>query len=272
MGIKRTFIIGDDWFYVKIYCGVRTSDQVLLDVINSLAASLINQKVIKNWFFIRYSDPDYHLRIRFNLSDTSMLAQLIQSFNSAINPYIETHQVYKVQVDTYEREVERYGSECMALSEKMFYYQSKLIIQFLMKKGDDNDYFLKVLQYLDALLNEFGLDIDEKIEFTIKNAASFKSEYVIDKHNHTQLYKKHKSLSAAFVTLVDPNATFFNQQELISYRSIIREIIHTTTEKNTLLSSYIHMFVNKAFRSQQRFYELVCYDFLSRHYRYIKNR
>ena len=36
---------------------------------------------------------------------------------------------------------------------------------------------------------------------------------------------------------------------------------------DSLLSSYIHMLVNRAFRSKQCFYELVCYDFLSRFYR-----
>ena len=66
--IRRTFVPGDEWLFFKVYCGVKTCDELLVKKILSLAHRLMKEKIIVRWFFIRYSDPDYHLRVRFLLS------------------------------------------------------------------------------------------------------------------------------------------------------------------------------------------------------------
>ncbi|WP_392348660.1 lantibiotic dehydratase C-terminal domain-containing protein [uncultured Polaribacter sp.] len=51
---QRTFVIGDKWLYYKIYCGVKTADMLLLEVIKPLTEQLIEEKIIDKWFFIGY--------------------------------------------------------------------------------------------------------------------------------------------------------------------------------------------------------------------------
>ncbi|WP_371311652.1 lantibiotic dehydratase C-terminal domain-containing protein [Flavobacterium circumlabens] len=36
-----------------------------------------------------------------------------------------------------------------------------------------------------------------------------------------------------------------------------------------LIASFVHMNINRTFRSKQREYELICYDFMNKYYKYI---
>ncbi len=266
MDVKRDFIIGDHWFYVKIYCGVRTSDQILTNAIAPLTKKLQEQEIISHWFFIRYNDPDYHLRVRFYLPNTTLLGQLIKDFNIAITPYVDNHFVHKIQADTYQREIERYGNDCIIFSEKLFYHQSETIIQSIQERKDDNLFFLETVRNINTLLNNFNLSLDDKLTFAETNAKSFKNEFIIGKNENTQLYKKYEALHTEFLSLVKANV----KSDHVEVLSIIQDIKNSNENTYSLLGSYVHMYVNKAFRSKQRFYELVCYDFLTRHYKTIK--
>ena len=61
-----------------------------------------------HWFFLRYGDPDWHLRCGFTdppRSSRRAAARLTGAMVAAIAPV----RCGKLQLDTYEREVERYG-------------------------------------------------------------------------------------------------------------------------------------------------------------------
>ncbi|OQY05888.1 MAG: hypothetical protein B6I20_00340 [Bacteroidetes bacterium 4572_117] len=73
----RTIVLGNEWVYFKIYTGYKTADLVLTDAINPLAKELLEEEIIDKWFFIRYSDPDFNLRLRYRLTDLSQLGKLI---------------------------------------------------------------------------------------------------------------------------------------------------------------------------------------------------
>ncbi|MEF9476554.1 thiopeptide-type bacteriocin biosynthesis protein [Chryseobacterium sp. 1B4] len=66
-------IPGGNWIYYKLYMGTKSADEILEDKIKPLADQLIEENVIDQWFFIRYNDPKYHLRIRFKCTDPTLL-------------------------------------------------------------------------------------------------------------------------------------------------------------------------------------------------------
>ena len=61
------------------------------------------------WFFIRYADPGHHLRVRYHGDPHVLLCDVLPAFNDAIAPALADGLLYRVSLDTYEREVERYG-------------------------------------------------------------------------------------------------------------------------------------------------------------------
>ena len=67
--VKRSFIIGSEWVYYKIYTGPKTADSILVDFIKPIVDQLLKDGIIKMWFFIRYADPEFHLRVRFQITN-----------------------------------------------------------------------------------------------------------------------------------------------------------------------------------------------------------
>lgn len=68
--VERKCIPGTEWLYLKIYTGIKTSDIILKEVITPLIEYFQADNYISKWFFIRYNDPESHLRIRFMLNNT----------------------------------------------------------------------------------------------------------------------------------------------------------------------------------------------------------
>ena len=60
-----------------------------------------------------------------------------------------------------------------------------------------------------------------------------------------------------------------NKEQLeIVKKTILKNELQQNIDLNNLLSSYIHMMVNRLFRDKQRLHELVCYDNLYRYYNF----
>ena len=63
----------------------------------------------RHWFFIRYHDPDPHLRVRFSGEPARLINGLLPALERALAPLTATGAVRKWMLDTYVRETERYG-------------------------------------------------------------------------------------------------------------------------------------------------------------------
>ncbi len=288
LNTKRTFIIGDEWLYYKLYCGVRMSDIILIETIKPLTEKLKEEGIIDKWFFIRYNDPESHLRVRFHLSDFTKNGEVILALNNALQYFINENIIYQVQVDTYQREIERYGSGIMIEeAENLFYYDSLMTTEAISIIEDEKLYFLFVIKAIDQLLNSFGYTIHEKLNLTSQNKNGFKKEFNSDKRLSKQLDQKYRELKNSIITFL--NSSYTNEEfkaldQIINHKTnktvgIISQILEYSKENsdevqlNNLVSSYIHMLVNRSFRSKQRFYELIIYDFLHKNYKsqFVKN-
>src|SRR5205085_2084502 len=62
---RRTFTPGSSWLYMKAYSHPALADRLLVD---TLAPRLRRwaKAVDGEWFFLRYSDPEFHLRLRLS--------------------------------------------------------------------------------------------------------------------------------------------------------------------------------------------------------------
>lgn len=101
--IKRQFQLGSEWLYFKLYCSERIGDVVLNGPIKALISKLKTEKRLNKWFFIRYSDPEPHLRIRLLLDkeDNSAIIKVIQYINQYLEPLLEQKKISKIVYDTY---------------------------------------------------------------------------------------------------------------------------------------------------------------------------
>ena len=75
--IRRTFPPGSEWLYAKLFTGTATVDRVLCEDVAPLAQEAIASGAARRWFFIRYSEGGWHLRLRFQ-GDPRVLRERVQ--------------------------------------------------------------------------------------------------------------------------------------------------------------------------------------------------
>jgi thiopeptide-type bacteriocin biosynthesis protein len=259
---QKIFIVGDKWLYYKIYCGVKTADTLLISVIKPISEYLLKNGLIDKWFFIRYSDPEPHLRIRFHITKIENLYTIIDKIKTLIMPYIISTQVWDIQLATYKRELERYGEYTIEHSESFFFYDSQHCIAIIENSEDDSARFLTVFKWVAYLISLFDFNAQEQLSFLNRMQKQFKEEFKVHKTVTKELNLKYKDLENS---IRDDTTMPYSKREL---KVITLKILKLSKEQtfgiplDSLLSSYIHMTINRSFRSKQRLYEMVIYDFL----------
>jgi thiopeptide-type bacteriocin biosynthesis protein len=277
--MKSTFILGEKWLYYKIYCGTQSTDNILIDKIAPFSKHYLNNHLITQWFFIRYDDPDPHLRIRFKLKNKSDLGKLVTAFLKMIYPSFKNGIIWNITTDTYVRELERYGVKTMKPSEQIFNNNSELVIKMLNSVKEEELYFLIILRCVNSFLNQFQLEKDELFEFYKLNALAFTTEFDVQKVTRISIDKKYRNIRNRFEEIMH-NEKFVGKypslNQIIFENATLNKdsikMVRTLKVENLLdvdfvelLSSYIHMFFNRAFRTNQRFYEMLGYEFLRRY-------
>ena len=270
--VKRTFVPGDEWLFFKVYCGVKTCDELLVKKILPLAHSLMREKIIVRWFFIRYSDPDYHLRVRFLLGSNEDTGYVITKTRRCLSTYLKTNEVSKVMVDTYQREIERYGAKYIELSEQVFHVGSECVATILKHLKENSALRWKVaFLVVDSLLSKLGLNLEKKKELIEKMSDSFLREFNFNIHNSKCLNDAYRKKRKTVSDLIQGNnlddRTLLISKCIKTYTNTVATIIGETPWENLNISSYIHMEMNRLFISNNRFNEMVVYNYLTRYYK-----
>ncbi|WP_418502319.1 thiopeptide-type bacteriocin biosynthesis protein [Flagellimonas sp.] len=283
--VTRTFIVGSEWLYYKIYTGHKTSDKVLTEIIKPISIKLIKKGVIEKWFFIRYADPNHHIRVRFLINNPKKINEVISILYGRLNDFIEQDLIWKIEIDTYKRELERYGLQTMELSETLFYHDSNSIVKFLdLIEGSEGEQlrWLFGLRSIDHLLSSFNYSIEEKLELLSHLKTGFGKEFGMTRFLKKQLddkYRKEREKIESFVTFTrkshpsyEPILKILNTKGK-AIKPLAEQILYLHADRklqleiNNLMESYTHMLMNRLFKSKNRLNEMVVYDFLYRYYK-----
>ncbi|MEG0518707.1 MAG: thiopeptide-type bacteriocin biosynthesis protein [Bacteroidales bacterium] len=277
MDLKRQYIPGENWLYFKVYCGPKFSDRILACDILPFSVKLINENVIDKWFFIRYFDTDYHLRLRFHIINSNNLMYVISEFNKLIKEYIKVKFIWNISIETYNRELERYGENAMEAAESVFFYDSQFISQlYPFFKGIDGEElrWLIALRSINDILDLFYYTINDKYNLMLQMKNAFEHEFNVghDLEIHIQRkYRLSKDKIDFFLTSISINIQlidniFFeknrNLKKEVDYLISLQKKLGLSVTLNDYLWSIIHMMNNRVFRTQQRIHELIIYSFL----------
>lgn len=281
--VVRKFIVADEWLYLKIYTGRKTSEEIIIDVLYPVIREFEKNHFIEKWFFIRYADPEHHIRLRFQLSNLEHLGTLLGQINQIIKPYLYNLLVSNVEIGMYNRELERYGFDNIYFSESFFYYDSVMVIEILehTRSNENNpDRWLYALATIDAFFNDFNCDDRLKLKIMNELQSSFGKEFHQDKYLLKQVNSKYRRFQKEIEDIMnlqtsgDPEVNMTSK--LIDERSQkVRSDVnrakfisnYTGHEFEGILKSYIHMTMNRIFMSKARLNEYVVYTFLFRHYK-----
>jgi len=289
--MKREFHIGSEWLFYKIYCGYKSADIVLTEAVKPVLEKLFSDKVIDKWFFIRYGDPDLHIRLRFHFTEKKSAGIIVNNIHDALDDLIQNGIVSKVIIDVYEREISRYGENTIEITESIFGIDSSMVlnlIDFLSDKGDMSEHirWRFGLRAIDRLLTDFGMDLSEKNDTIIKFRDGFNKEFSVEKYIKKQLNDNYRELRKDIEDLMREDSGYeythvFNN--LLDFksnmtRSLISELNNPDSanslrvDRTGYISSLSHMMLNRLFRSNQRPQEMVLYNYLWKYYDSVQAR
>jgi thiopeptide-type bacteriocin biosynthesis protein len=272
---------GSEWLYVKLYTGTSTADGLLRDVVGPAVREALASGAADSWFFLRYGDPEWHLRVRLHGDPAALHGQVLPSLQESLAGFLADGRLWKVQLDTYDREVERYGGpEGIDLAERLFRADSDAVLEIVeMIEGDEGADIRWRLALLgcDLLLSDLSLTPEAKQTAIEHLRTSFMREFSGGKPLRVQLDQKlraeRRSLTAlleggggaddilapAFDVLARRSQAIAPIAEEMRQREAAGRLTVPVAEMST---SFVHMFVNRIIRSAARAHELVLYDFL----------
>ena len=271
--VTRAFGLGSEWLYYKLYCGPVVAGRILREAIGPLAATLRASGLIDGWFFVRYNDPDPHLRVRWHLPDPGRLGEVLQLVQAQLAPFSGDQGIWKTQTDTYYRELERYGTRTIGCAEDLFCWQSQALLDHLAQAPPDlpDDAWPWGLRAVDELLTAFGCSGDHKLALAQTWKTAFAQEFALTKDLKRQLDAKYRLFRPA-VALALALAAGPPPAPLVAIAQRLRAAAPLEVPLDELLGSYVHMLLNRVLPADARLHELVLYDFLYRHYQACQAR
>lgn len=280
--MKRNFCIGSEWLYYKIYTGVKTADIILIKNLYPIIQELKAENRIQKWFFIRYKDPDEHIRIRFYSENLENTSKIISKLFPVLQMLLQENTIWKVQTDTYQRELERYGKKTIEESETLFWQDSEMLLNYLSLKSS----FIKnemelIFSFLsiDSFLNSFSTNNSQKLTLMDELQVSFKKEFDADKTLKKEMNKHYRELSQETQFFLCKTALenypeiykLLQEKENQTNKTILSIKDKLTIPLPEFLKSHIHMMINRQYSSKQRMYELLIYDHLFRYYKNMEH-
>lgn len=279
--MNQLYIPGDKWLYYNLYCGVNTQDELLKTVILPLTSNFLNNGFIIKWFFIRYADPDLHLRLRFEITSYENIGFIMQEMNEKLTPFIKSYKIWKVTLDSYKPENLRYHHSAINIAEEFFFLDSQTTALFISRlEGDkwEDVRWKYALLSIDFFLSDFGYSLEKKKDFCSTQRDSYAKEFGVTNDSKKVIDAKFRKVRADVENLFESNAEIsvylaaLLKEKSKKMVTICDELLDKQEkfpdlDVANILASYIHMMINRIFRSRQRFHEFIVYDFLFREYR-----
>jgi thiopeptide-type bacteriocin biosynthesis protein len=268
----RRYFPGDEWIYLKLYTCMHFHDPLIAGPLREIVSRLKAQGLCDLWFYVRYADPEPHLRVRFHTAQTSRSEELLREVLNWSRHHAREGLITRTCLDTYEREIERYGGPlCIDTIERCFSLNSDatsaLIAAHAARQLTLDPLAIAVFS-LDQLFRIWGYDFSSRLHYakTRTKPNEFMNEFRRWRKLLTELLSPWR-LSPTdeeyvqrdlLLKLLEPQA--FLMSPLVSH-------IHQFTEQpqihESLLSELAHMHLNRLLSidnvREQRTYVFWCH-------------
>lgn len=283
----RGFPPGSEWLYLKLYDGPHSLDRLLAGSLGEAIHHVLSLGQVKRWFFIRYRDPEPHLRLRFHAEPAHLESTVWPLLKATCASAMKAGTAWRLQLDTYEREVERYGGPAgIELVEDIFRADSEAVLEILRSYPGPEGARLRwrlTLRGMDALLDDLRLGLEVKQAITQGARTSLGDEFHADEGTfQEQLQHRYRRERRELEALLsqspgEQGPTQAGLQAFARRGALLRPTVERLRQEERegrltvpiahLAGSLLHMHVNRMLPDEQRAQELILHDFLNRTYR-----
>jgi thiopeptide-type bacteriocin biosynthesis protein len=120
----RFHLPGEDWLFVKWYAEPSAHEALLAEHLPALLAEVEDE--VDRWFFLRYQDPEPHLRLRFHGDPGALNGRVLPAISRVSRALVESGALRTMTLDVYRPESDRYGGEALQEAAERFFRTDSL--------------------------------------------------------------------------------------------------------------------------------------------------
>lgn len=254
---ERRKLPGDEWTYLKLYAASKQHDEIIAKELPLMVHALHQQQLIDRWFYIRYNDPEPHLRVRFYTSNCQATDALLTQAVGFSRQLVQRGVIRRMCVDSYDREVERYGGpEAIDEMEKIFTTNSNALsslVTALYQKQITLDPLAVAVLSLDQFFQFWGLVPQERLHYIQSQS---------EKYAESEAFRPQRKLFTELLAPWDTNSELVlreQREKICSILSIQEQVVKEVSahmhklaidgmlwqSEESILTSLAHMHLNR---------------------------
>jgi thiopeptide-type bacteriocin biosynthesis protein len=166
---ERTHLPGGEWLFCKLYGGSSREDELIGWHLREFCRQVEERELSDLSFYMRYRDPDPHVRLRFHGDPARLCGELLPEVYRWVSGLQAEGLLTRLVIDSYEPEIERYGGpDLIASAERMFAADSRCTAEWIgLQRAGQMRMSRELLAVLSVndLLEQFGLSLEEKVRW-----------------------------------------------------------------------------------------------------------
>ncbi|WP_128896105.1 lantibiotic dehydratase [Longirhabdus pacifica] len=175
---QRVKLPGSEWMFVKWYGVGQHVEEFIGGQLRDFCVAAEQNKWIDSSFFMRYADPDPHIRLRFWGNPETLQRELLPKLHQFAHHCIQQGFISRMTMDTYDPEIERFGGpDLMPLAEQWFCMDSSMVMDWIMLHEQGQLPIHKDLLTVISIIHimeQFGFTFDEQLAF-LNKMVSYKA-------------------------------------------------------------------------------------------------
>ncbi|MCF6166311.1 thiopeptide-type bacteriocin biosynthesis protein [Furfurilactobacillus rossiae] len=155
---------GDKWTFFKLYGVSNHLTEIISNHLYEFTGELKNRGLISENHYLVYKDEDgIHLRIRYKSKSGTKPTELMSEINKWAHFLIDSGLIDRIEFDTYQREIERYGGiNFMPAIEHVFTVDSEVSTDILRSLPVSSNKTITAIMTIIDYLNFLGLDLNHQ--------------------------------------------------------------------------------------------------------------
>ncbi|MEV4804420.1 lantibiotic dehydratase [Nonomuraea sp. NPDC049421] len=219
---RRRHHAGGEWLYAKLYLIEEHQDELLVDRLPALLEQV--GPAVDHWHFLRYRDPDPHVRMRLAGTPGALAGRVLPALRDWVAAGCAAGALRRMTLDTYEPEYVRYGGEkAMPAAERLFHADSESVLRQLRLLRDGvlpwDPWFVAAMNLMEIARHLGGDDW----------ATGYLD--LVHKGDHHAVFQGHRR---AAVRLIDP----YGDWEALAAEPGGAQLVETWRRRRTALADY----------------------------------
>ncbi|MET3537738.1 thiopeptide-type bacteriocin biosynthesis protein [Chryseobacterium limigenitum] len=261
---ERFFIPGSEWLYYKIYINQEYSTKFLI-LLSDKLRKMVTSGEIKRFFYLMFIDSEFHIRLRININ-REYYSNVNEKLSYFLSSLVEQLYLNNVLIDTYVREIERYGATNIDVIEAIFHTDSEESMKFInlsfTNKIESWTYSIKLVDFYIDLVYE---KITDKLSFVREMKNN------LENHLGDRISNKTKWVNEKYSSNSENITNVFTDDAVIPvvFRKKIRNQFLKLQFSNTYTPKYyignmIHMHITRVSNKENILYEFLVYSILDK--------